>query len=494
MAQNPADREPIQPKPSRTPPRRVDDVDDEPFDVPSDRDEKGSRYGRKPEKGGGMGGGSKLFIIMAVIAAVVVYLMNFMGFSGGVKSTELNATLASISADIKASKAADDALKASVTTLTNQVSGMTSANAGTAQAVVSQNTKIDTAVNQVSGFNSQIGNLNTQLVTANANIAKLQTDLAAVKATPAVNAADLQKQLDANKASATDLQKQIDASKKQIDDLTKKIASIPATSTITSGTAYTGSGTSTGTNVGSSHTFQGVTATLTNLYGGFGGVPLLTFSVPNPGGGTINAITLSSPGAGYGANRENASVQIAQVNSNNNATAFINTNATGGITSCSLATGGSGYINTTGTLAGGSATVLISGASTVTAGTSQQLTLTLQIINTNAVPVNNVQMALGLAVVDSNGNPVNQPLPIGESISVSSGGFGTSWTFQSLASPNIWIFSNVASSNPFGLGAMSLQPGQTQSFTQYIQISNTVGGQSGTVYLYPIIRVLSLTP
>jgi len=486
--QNQEDREKDQVKPIRNPPRRVDPSEEEPFDVSGSMSGRG-RFGKKTSGHDRDGsGGSKQFIIMAVISVAVFIAMSMVNVVG-IKQADLNKTFDSIAKDIITSKDADKSMLASVTTLTNQIAGMTSTNAANAQAIAAQNSKIDSALSQANSANSQIGSLNTQLATASANIGKVQSDLAALQKTPSVSP-DLQKQIDADKAAIVAMQK-------QIDDINKKLATVP--------TAFGGGTNSTGL---VTHTFQGVTATLTNMYTGFSGLPLLQLNVPIAQGGVANSVIITNGGTGYSITNQQNNTTLASIQGvgGSGATAWIpvvpvtsgtSSLVVGGPYSVQSSSAGSGYTNNGPvTLVGGIGPTYATGTVSATTLSSQSTsqTITLQVTNTNTVVVNNVQLALGLAVVDSSGNSVSTPLPTGQTLAVSSGGFGSSWTFQNITSPNIWIFTNVASSNMFGLGAISLQPGQTLTLTQNIQLNNTTTSQQGgTVYLYPIIRVLSFT-
>ena len=496
MAQNQEDREPKEPvKPPRgRPPRdeREEDYDEAPIE-PRVRGGDRSRldrdryYDRRPEK---KEGGSLARIGMtAVVAAVVVLVMGFIGISGGVKASDVNKTLDGVATDIRGLKDADTAIKASVTTLNNQVSGMTSTNAANAQSVAAQNTKIDSAVSQATSANSQISNLTSQIATANANIAKLQS-------VPSVNP-DLQKQVDSDKATIVKLQS-------QIDDINKKITASSSTIGTATGTGTIIGGTATGI---TSNTLQGVTATISNLYGGFNGVPLMSFSVPQPTGGTPSAISISYSGSGYSVN---ASILVNISGSGGTgATGTAVTDANGHIISCYNITGGTGYSSVapnnqvaiypnTGSYQA-LATGIVTSASAPNGGVASQM-ITMTVTNANTVIVNNVQLALGLVMVDANGNQV-QTLPgwmtLGQNVAVTSGGFGSSWTLLSTIAPSTWVFTNITgTNNMFGLGAISLQPGATQTLSQYIQISNSSGAQYGgsTVYIAPMIKVLSFTP
>jgi hypothetical protein len=257
--------------------------------------------------------------------------------------------------------------------------------------------------------------------------------------------------------------------------------------------------------MGSTHTYQGVTATLSNIYGvGLNGTPLLAFNVPSPsGGGAVQSLSISIGNGGSGYSTPTALVSVVGYNGSN-AVVQVSTNGSGSIipnTYTIINSGGSGYVNnnpvTLNNYGGSIPTTIASGTITTTpsvAGTSYQA-ITLQVTNNNAVTCNNIQLVLGLAVVDSNGNSTTLPawLPSGQNIAVNSGGFGASWTFQNISSPNIWVFSNTSTTNMFGMGAISLVPGQTQTFTQNVQISNSTVGGYQTFYLYPIIRVISFT-
>ncbi len=375
---------------------------------------------------------------------------------------QVNAELAAIPQNV-----ASQITSQAVTPLSNQMATLTGQLTEQTLAVQSTNRNVTALTNQLATANGQITALTTQLNTTSAKLTELQTNTAS------------------DRATVTALQKTIADLQAQITDV-KKTSSTP---TPTMGMAGTG-------NIGSSHTLQNVTATLSGMYGGFGGTPLLTFNVPTPTGGGVSSVMITNGGIGF---TPNTTVQFQIVGSGGqSATGYAQTNATGTITAPIVINyQGYGYVSG-GTVAlmggNGNGAMGIVTTNALMAGTTTQ-TLTLTVTNANTVTTNNVQLALGLALVDSNGNPLPTPPTwvSPQNITVSSGGFGTGWTFQSVVSPNIWTFTNVASSNPFGMGAVNLAPGQTQTLTQTIQVSNSMGGIGGILYLYPIIRVLSFT-
>ena len=285
---------------------------------------------------------------------------------------------------------------------------------------------------------------------------------------------------------------------KQISDLQTKTNSIPTPTATPTGTP-TPTPTNTSNNPLASSTYGVVTASLQTSSMSWNGSPIMSMTVQPPSYGTITSVQVTNGGSGY---TSPPMVVIAAPTATGGSVATAQATVTGGsVTGVSITNVGSGYTTSpTITISGGGGNGAIANVVSFNPmqafSTTSSIQLNLSSSGVSNVVANNIQLALGLAVVDGNGNPLGTTLPWitpGVNLTVSSNNFGSSWQYQSVVSPNTYVFNSASASSLFYQG-ISLQPKQQNSITLYVTLTNSSPNVVQSVSFYPLIKVLSYTP
>ncbi len=353
-------------------------------------------------------------------------------------------------------------LKTQITALTQQI-GVAQATAGKVDSLGQQMVALQTTIPKIDNLNSSINSIQSSLKGY-------------------VLSGDI-----------SNIQKSVDDLKTSMADLQKKVTTYTTPTPSGGGNYPYGSNTPYGaSNIGSTSTWSGITASITSLYQSFGtGVPLMTFAVQPATGGAIQSISLTAGGSGY-----TTGVCSLLGGSGLGAQGSITT-SNGTITSVVISVQGAGYIqgNVLSVVGGTGGLVTVQQASALSPNSVSQ-SFTLQIMNGNSVEASYIQLALGLALTDNTGNPLSTIpawLVPGTNLQVSSGGFGMLWSYSSTVSPSVMVFTSGGGTTLFGFGSLDLVANTSTTYTIYVNITNNSPTVASTMYVYPIIRVVGAT-
>ena len=354
---------------------------------------------------------------------------------------------------------------------------------------------LQTAVNSLPTTGTVTNTITTSLTTLNTKITALDSSVA-----------DLKNQVASGSSNSTSTVNAINALQSKINDLTTQLTTVnksitdlqtaeTADATAIKAMKTSNAATSTGTTTGASGSTNGVlTVSIANPFA-FSNVPyLLNLPIP-PVGGYIQAVAVTSNGAGY---TSPPAVTFNGGTAGVPATA-VATVAGGIVTSIQVTSGGSGYtMIPTVTLTGGGATTPATAYATAqllnTTNVSQSFQI--QIANSSASPCNNVQLVLGLVATDGSGNMAPSiPTWINPATTIIVSGLNfMQWTYQQTVTPNTFIYANGNVNNVLNFGTLSVPTGTT-SLTVTVQVNNTGDTANVTTpfYLYPIIKVGTYT-
>ena len=395
-----------------------------------------------------MSGGLMPMIVISVIAAILVSLiMGSLGINT-VSKDDFTKNIGLVSTDLAQVK--------------NDVSLKQKEIATSLQNIPAS---VQQAVNtNMANMTKQISDLKAQVDGYNAKIAEItNTSAAATK-------------------QVADLNAKVAETNKLIADYEKRIKALEEVRTTSVSGGTSGSTTSS--------TYGKLTASLV-ASSSWNGLPITSFQIMPPTFGNIVSIAVTNGGAGYTSVPAVTFTAGGIYASGASATAYING---GSVTSIAVNTGGTGYVtNPQVNIVGGGATTVATAVASVNPLVASSVTqqFQIQLKNADTSTATNIQMAIGLAVVDNVGNPISSiPSWLTSNITVSSMGLGTSWTYQSTAAPNILIFTNTATSNPFGIGTLTAPVGTT-TLTEYITITNNNPSINQSLYLYPMVKVYS---